>query len=73
MAKLTTQIARGLVNKIEDYQARIAAIYAEARTYDGINNDNVIRDILAARKTEQDAREEASSLLGSFDIDEADL
>lgn len=67
MTKMTSAIALQLVEKIEGLYEQIDAVYAEARTYDDINNDNVIRDAVALRKTLRDVTSEAEGLISSFD------
>lgn len=67
MTKLTSTTAMRLVERIEALNEEIEQVYAEARTYDGQNNDHVIRDAVALRKTQRDVTSEAESLIGSFD------
>jgi len=68
--KLTTAIAIDMVQRIEALQEKIDEIYAEARSYDGLNNDSVIHDAVAARRKKRDAQESEDALLGSFDVEE---
>jgi hypothetical protein len=65
--KLTASDAMKLVERIEALQEQIDAVYAEARTYEGINNDSVIHDAVVARRKQREAAELAENLLGSFD------
>lgn len=66
--KLTTAVATELVGRIESLHRQIDEVYAEARTYEGTNNDNVIRDAVKARKESREAYESAKGLLDSFDV-----
>jgi len=68
--KLTSTIALDMVRRIEIKQAEIDAIYAEARSYEGQHNDNVIRDAIEARTRLREAASDAEGLIGSFDWDE---
>lgn len=68
--RLTSTIALDMVKRIEALHEQIDAIYAEARKYPDINNDNVIRDAVEARRAERNARAEAEGLIGSFDWNE---
>jgi hypothetical protein len=68
--KLTTAIATDMVDRIEFLQDQIHAVYAEANTYDGMNNCNVIRDAVKARAEREYADFRASDLLASFDVEE---
>jgi uncharacterized protein (UPF0335 family) len=70
MTTMTSQIALTLIERVEALQRQIADVYAEARTYDGINNDRVLQDALAARSAKRDAEEEADALIRSFDFEE---
>ena len=67
--KLTTAIARDMVSRIEALLEQISAIYAEANTYDGMGNSNIIRDAVAARKEQREAEYSVDALLGSFDVE----
>ena len=67
--KLTTAIATGMVARIESLHRQIDEVYADARHYEGTNNDNVIRDAVAARKDQRAAQESAKGLLDSFDVE----
>jgi len=66
--KLTTAIATDMVDRIEALQNQITAIYAEANTYDGMGNSNVIRDAVNARAELRDAEFRSADLLASFDV-----
>jgi len=68
--KLTTTIAIDMVKRIEALQDQIDDIYAEARSYDGTNNDSVIHDAVSARREKRDAQESEDALLGSFDAED---
>ena len=72
MPKLTSEIALSLVERIEALHEQIAAVYAEARTFDGENNDRVIRDAVDSRKAQREAGDEADALIRSFDWSEDD-
>ena len=69
MARLTSKIALDLVLRIEALQGQIEDVYAEARGYDGENNDNVIRDAVDARSAQRENAGDAQSLIASFDWD----
>lgn len=70
--KLTSEIALSLVESIEAYQDKIAAVYAEANTYNGNGNSNLIRDAVKARAAAREAEWEAQALLASVDAEEND-
>jgi len=66
--RLTTAIATEMVGRIESLQRQINEVYAEARSYEGTNNDNVIHDAVKARKDVREAQESAKGLLDIFDM-----
>jgi len=68
--KLTSAIALELVTRIEALNDQITDVYREAGEYDGINNINVIRDIVKAREEASDQKMMADGMLESFDEDE---
>lgn len=72
--KLTTAIATGMVDRLvalkEQYDADVRAIYAEADSYPGRGNSNVIRDALKARNELREAQYTAAALLESFDAED---
>lgn len=68
--KLTSAIALDMVLRIESKQGEVADIYAEARSYEGQNNDNVIHDAIEARARLREAASDADGLIGSFDWDD---
>jgi len=72
MPKLTSEIAFELVTRIESLNDQIAGVYREANDYDGMNNSNVIRDIVEARQEANDAKFIADGMLESFDIEDSD-
>ena len=67
--KLITAIATEMVGRIESLHRQVDEVYAEARSYDGTNNDSVIRDAVQARKDQRAAQESAKSLLDSLDAE----
>ncbi len=70
MAKLTSKIALNMIERIEALKEQTETIYAEAREYDGLNNDRVIQDAVDARAAQREAAEEADAYISSFDADE---
>lgn len=70
MPKMTSEIARSFVERIEALNDQIEAVYAEARSYEGVNNDRPIKDAVDLRKSYRDARDEAEGLIGSYDWEE---
>ena len=66
--KLTTATATDMVGRIESLHRQIDEVYAEARGYDGTNNDSVIRDAVKARRDQREAQESAKGLLDGFDV-----
>lgn len=68
--KLTTAIATSMVDRIEALQKQIDEVYAEASTYDGTGNSNVIRDAVKARAEQREAEWNAGALLASFDAED---
>ncbi len=68
--KLTTAIATDMVDRIEKLQRQINNIYAEADSYDGAGNSNVIRDAVKARDAMRESEFEAAGLLESFDAED---
>lgn len=70
MPKLTSKIAMELVTRIEALNDQIAEVYREANDYDGMNNVNVIRDIVKAREEANDQKCIAGGLLEALDLDE---
>lgn len=70
--KLTTAIATDMVDRIEALQEKITAIYAEANTFDGMGNSNLIRDAVNARAESRDAAFRCADLLASFDVADDD-
>lgn len=70
MPKLTSKIALELVTRIEALNDQIADVYREAGGYDGINNINVIGDIVKAREEANDQKCIAGGLLEALDEDE---
>lgn len=72
MTKLTSKIALELVTRIEALNDQIHEVYREANDYDGINNINVIRDIVKAREEVADQKCIADGLLESLDLEDGD-
>ena len=72
MAKLTSGIALEMVKRIEGLNTQIFAVYRAANDYDGMNNINLIRDIVKAREEAKDRKFEADGLLASLDIEDDD-
>lgn len=70
MERLTSKKALELVLRIEALNRQIAEVYAEARKYEGQNNDSVIRDAVEARADQRERGDDAAGLIGSFDWDE---
>lgn len=71
--KLTSEIARCMIAKIEGLQEQIREVFTDAReNYEGRNNDSVLHDALRARNTARDAADEAEGYIGSFDIEDED-
>lgn len=68
--KLTSETALDMVTRIEGLTEQIDAIYAEARSFDGENNDSVIRDAVKARAHQRDSAWEAEAYIASFDIED---
>lgn len=72
MAKLTSAVAFDLVTRIEALKDKIHAIYREANDYDGLNNSNIIRDIVAAREEANDQKDAAEGMILAFDAEDED-
>lgn len=70
MAKLTSSIALNLVERIEALNVQISEVYREAGEYDGINNINLIREIVDARAAAADSKVVAEGLVESIDLPE---
>jgi hypothetical protein len=70
MKQLTAKKALEYVLRIEALTEQIEDVYAEVRSYDGENNDSVIRDAVEARAEMRARSEDAAALIGSFDWDE---
>ena len=68
--RLTSKIALDMVLRIEALQRQIEDIYAEARSYEGENNDSVIADAVQARSDQRELASDAEALIGSFDWDD---
>jgi hypothetical protein len=62
-----------MIHRIEALKEQIASVYAEARTYDGVNNDRVLEDAILAREAQREAAEEALGLIGSFDVEDDEV
>ncbi len=69
--KLTTAIATEMVNRIEDLQNQISAIYREAGDYaGGVGNINSIREAVKAREDMRNAECIAQGNLEAFDLED---
>lgn len=67
---LTGKRALEFVLRIEALHEQIEDVYAEVRSYEGQNNDSVIRDAVEARAAQRSSAEDAQALIWSFDFDE---
>lgn len=72
MPKLTGKIALELATRIEGLKEQISAVYREANEYDGVNNSNVIRDIVKAREEAADLTVEWEGLVAALDLPDDD-
>jgi len=68
--QLTGKKALDFVLRIEALNEQIEDVYAEVRSFEGLHNDNVIRDAVEARAAQRSSAEDAQALIGSFDFDE---
>ncbi len=69
--RLTTAAATVMVERIEDLQAKIDAIYADVdMNFSGHGNSGAICEVVKARKDLREADFSAGAILSSFDAED---
>lgn len=66
--KMTSGIALGLVQRIEDLKRQISEVYREVGDNYGAGEINLVRDLVDVRENAADAALEAQGLLEAIDL-----